>query len=135
MTSPKYKLLWKGVESGPYSASEIQRMLKFGEIGIFHKIKADGMSDYVLLKDFDFSAKTCVASKNKNVSIFMEYVVYAIAGMSFLSLLFLGIGIVGGIAMWLLGYKSIARRCILLSVVIGSFGFIFFEKIYPTLIQ
>ncbi len=135
MTSPKYKLLWKGVESGPYSASDIQRMLKFGEIGVFHKIKADGMPDYVLLKDFDFSAKTYVASKNKNVSIFMEYVAYVIAGMSFLSLLFLGIGVVGGITMWLLGYKPIACRCILLSMVIGSFGFIFFEKIYPTLVQ
>ena len=57
MTSQKYHLLWKGVESGPYSAADIQRMLKFGEIGYFHKIKMEGMSDYVLLKDFNFSTE------------------------------------------------------------------------------
>ena len=131
MTKKKYYLQWKGVQSGPFSIEEVERMLKFGEVGILHKIRMEDDDEFVLLKDFDFTN----APKIGVSGLLLEYLMYGVSGLSFLSVWLLIVGIICSAILWKVGYKSLSRRSMIATLIIGTLGLVFFKAIYPVLIQ
>ena len=131
MTKKKYYLQWKGVQSGPFSIEEVERMLKFGEVGILHKIRMEDDDEFILLKDFDFTN----ASKIGVSGLLLEYLMYGVSGLSFLSVWLLIVGIICSAILWKVGYKSLSRRSMIATLIIGTLGLVFFKAIYPVLIQ
>ncbi len=131
----KYYLLWKGLESGPYTVAEIQRMLKFGEIGVLHKIRNEHTSEYILLKDFNFSIEEYQKPVSENASFALECIIYTIIGASFLSIWIFLVAFVLMLGLWFMKYKSLVKIGLPLLIIVGPLGAVFFKLIYPMLAQ
>ena len=136
MKQLKYYLLWKGSESGPFSFEEVERKLKFGEIGLLHKIRCEVDEEFSLLKDYDFSSRLVNSRECKWASsVSTEYVLYVFAGLSFLSKWIMLVSVMLSIVIWILNNRSLAKKSFITSLTMGGIGFVFFEIIYPVLIQ
>ncbi|MBO5255312.1 MAG: hypothetical protein J6B07_05745 [Opitutales bacterium] len=136
MKQLRYYLLWKGVESGPFSSEEIERKLKFGEIGLLYKIKSEIDSEYFLLKDYEFTSELEKYNECKWVrSMFTEYALYILSGLSFLSKWIVFVSIMASVIVWIFNNRELAKKNILITLFMGCMGFVFFEMIYPVLIQ
>ncbi len=130
-----FYILWKGTESGAYSAKDIRDMLNTGKIGYLHLVRTKS-SQWIALKDVDLDKLSCeakIAVKNKEKqSDFFTLSLYIVAGLSFLSAWIFVVSIVLSVLGWNKGERCNALISLVLSAVIAICGLMFFCFVYPT---
>lgn len=125
---------WKGIESGPFSGEEIRGMFETGKIGLLHEIRAEGENEWLLLKDFDFSASDAGGDGVKKGSADdLQCAAYFLCGASFLHpMIYLA-----SVALCIYAYKrrsaGWATGMLAASSVSCLAGTVFFKMVYPVL--
>ena len=128
-----FYISWKGEESGAFSKEEILEMLNLGKIGYLHKIRTES-TQWILLKDANLDEiESAVPQKPENKTDFFAVLMYATAGLSFLSFWILGVSIGLSVYAYLMSDKKNAIISFIIAIIISLSGYYFFETIYPTI--
>lgn len=130
-----FYISWKGEESGAFSKEEILEMLNLGKIGYLHKIRTKS-SQWIPIKDTNLDEiETITLQKTgqfvEHKTDYFTMLMYATAGLSFLSLWILGVSIGLSVYAYLINDKKNAIISLILTIVISLSGYYFFDAIYP----
>ncbi len=129
----KFFLSWKGAESGPYSAEEIADMLERGKIGLLHLVRTEStqwrpLKDANLQTDFD-------APQSASKTDILAPIVYAAAGLAFLSPWVLAASCAMSVFLWISGDRKSAAFSFALAALIACAGLAFFGIVYPAVAE
>lgn len=132
-TNKIFYLSWKGEQSGAYSKEEILDMLNVGKIGYLHKIRTKSTS-WILLKDANLDEfELPPQQKTEYKSDYFAVLMYAVAGLSFLSMWILGASLGLSMYAYSLKDKKNALCSFALALLISICGYFFFEKVFPSI--
>ncbi len=136
----RYFVKWKGVESGPYSATQLRDMFNAGKVGLIHYIREENSEQWHLFREFlagdDISEhKDVQQAQAKKLSVYLQYFAYLLCGGAFLSIYIYLCALAFCVYLFLACDRKFSLEIFCISTVIAISGLLFFQAVVPVLMQ